>query len=82
MAMNEGMSRSHGFLLVCLVLLAHLATALETQTVPAVLPDAFRGNNLARHGRRADTSEKVFNVLDFGAVANGKKDSAIVSVFN
>lgn len=79
MAINARMSWSHAFLIVCLVPLANLAAARERQIIPPVLPDVFRGNNLARQGR-ADPTEKIFNVLDFGAVADGKKDSAIVSI--
>lgn len=76
MAINAGMSWSHAFLIVCLVPLAHLAAAGERQIIPPALPDVFRGNNYGR----ADPTEKIFNVLDFGAVADGKKDSAIVSI--
>lgn len=73
MAINAGMSWSHAFLIVCLVPLVHLAAAGERQIIPPALPDVFRGNNYGR----ADPTEKIFNVLDFGAVADGKKDSAI-----
>jgi hypothetical protein len=42
------------------------------------LKDPFRGTNLARHDI-AGRSEKIFNVLQFGAKPDGRKDCTQVN---
>lgn len=44
------------------------------------VPDTFRGSNLARHDVLAP-GEKVFNVLQFGAKSDGRKDNTQVNYF-
>merc|ERR1712137_506597 len=39
-------------------------------------PDTFRGTNLGSHDK-ADPTEKIFNVMSFGAKADGRKDNSM-----
>lgn len=57
--------------------LISLAGCLAGVPLPAG-PDKFRGANVARHFK-ADPSEKIFNVLSFGAKADGRKDNTQVN---
>ncbi|GMN63391.1 hypothetical protein TIFTF001_032470 [Ficus carica] len=59
--------------IVSLILCLSLAYCVAGNLLPPG-PDTFRGTNLARH-ERAGPTEKIFNVLSFGAKPGGRKDN-------
>ena len=76
MAIVSTRSNCHVNIVIGLVLCLSLAC---NAAVPKLPPsrDTFRGTNLGIHDK-PEPDEKIFNVLNFGAKPDGRKDSTQV----